>query len=65
MSKKKVLVLLGSPRKEGSSASLARCLAEGAQSAGAEVEEVVIQTSTSGRAPPARPVTRKGRRAVS
>ncbi|MCX6095800.1 MAG: flavodoxin family protein [Candidatus Bipolaricaulota bacterium] len=43
MSKKKVLVLLGSPRKEGSSASLARCLAEGAQSAGAEVEEVVIQ----------------------
>lgn len=38
-----VLVLLGSPRKDGSSAFLARELAEGARSAGAEVEEVAIQ----------------------
>ena len=41
-SKTKVLVLLGSPRKKGNSAELARHIAMGAEKAGAEVETVYI-----------------------
>lgn len=37
-----VLVLLGSPRKHGNSAALARRIAEGAEEAGARVETVVL-----------------------
>ncbi|MEN6320426.1 MAG: flavodoxin family protein [Syntrophaceae bacterium] len=40
---KKVLVLLGSPRKKGNSAILAGCIAKGAKSAGAKVETLFIQ----------------------
>ena len=39
----KVLVLLGSPRKNGNSSILAREIAAGAESAGAAVESVFIQ----------------------
>ena len=39
----KVLVLLGSPRKNGNSAVLAREIAAGAESAGAAVESLFIQ----------------------
>lgn len=39
----KVLVLLGSPRKNGNSAILAREIAAGAESAGAKVESLFIQ----------------------
>jgi multimeric flavodoxin WrbA len=39
---KKVLVLLGSPRKKGNSALLAGKIAEGAESAGAHVETVFL-----------------------
>ncbi len=39
----KVLVLLGSPRKKGNSAALAREIAAGAESAGAAVESLFIQ----------------------
>lgn len=39
----KVLVLLGSPRKNGNSAALARQIAAGAESAGAAVESIFIQ----------------------
>jgi len=38
----KVLILLGSPRKKGNSAVLAEEIAEGARSAGAEVETVYL-----------------------
>lgn len=41
--KKKVLVLLGSPRKKGNSALLAEKIAEGAASEGASVETVFLQ----------------------
>ncbi len=40
---KKVLILLGSPRKRGNSAILAERIAEGAKSAGARVETLFIQ----------------------
>lgn len=40
---KKVVVILGSPRKLGNSATLAGEIAKGAQSAGAEVETVFLQ----------------------
>jgi multimeric flavodoxin WrbA len=40
--KKKVLILLGSPRKKGNSATLAERIAAGAEAAGAEVEQVYI-----------------------
>jgi multimeric flavodoxin WrbA len=40
--KKKVLILLGSPRKKGNSALLAGKIAEGAESAGASVETVFL-----------------------
>jgi len=39
---KKVLILLGSPRKKGNSAILAREVAKGAQAGGAEVETLLI-----------------------
>jgi len=39
---KKVLILLGSPRKKGNSAILAGRIADGAMSAGAEVESLFI-----------------------
>jgi len=39
----KVLVLLGSPRKQGNSALLAEAIAKGAKAQGAEVETVFIQ----------------------
>ncbi|MBU0513217.1 MAG: flavodoxin family protein [Proteobacteria bacterium] len=42
MDKKKVLVLLGSPRKKGNSATLAGRIAAGAEGAGAEVEMVYL-----------------------
>jgi multimeric flavodoxin WrbA len=42
----KILVLLGSPRKGSNSTYLARSLAEGARSAGAEVEEVMAHRLT-------------------
>ncbi|HPD14302.1 MAG TPA: flavodoxin family protein [Planctomycetota bacterium] len=41
--KKKVLILLGSPRKKGNSALLAAEAAQGAKAAGAEVETVYLQ----------------------
>jgi multimeric flavodoxin WrbA len=40
--KKKVLVILGSPRKKGNSALLAEQIAKGARSAGAKVETVFL-----------------------
>ena len=40
---KKVLVILGSPRKKGNSATLADRISRGAKSAGAEVETVFLQ----------------------
>ena len=40
--KKKVLVILGSPRKKGNSALLAEHIAKGARSAGAKVETVFL-----------------------
>jgi len=39
---KKVLVILGSPRKKGNSAILAQSIAKGAKSAGAKVETIFI-----------------------
>lgn len=39
---KKILVLLGSPRKKGNSTTLARQIIKGAESAGAEVEAVYL-----------------------
>jgi multimeric flavodoxin WrbA len=42
--RKKVLVLLGSPRKHGNSALLAEKIAKGARSKGAQVETVLVQT---------------------
>ncbi len=41
--RKKVLILLGSPRKNGNSAALAERIAAGAESAGAETETLFIQ----------------------
>ena len=43
MGNKKVLIILGSPRKNGNSATLAKQVAGGAEEAGAEVESVYIQ----------------------
>lgn len=43
---KKVLVLLGSPRKNGNSAILAERIAQGAKASGAEVEYVFLQELT-------------------
>jgi len=43
---KKVVVLLGSPRKSGNSAALAQAIAEGAQAAGAEVESFYLHGMT-------------------
>lgn len=43
---KKVLVILGSPRKKGNSAALAEQISKGAKSAGAEVETVFLQGLT-------------------
>ena len=40
---KQVLVILGSPRKKGNSSTLAAQIAQGAKSAGAEVETVFLQ----------------------
>jgi multimeric flavodoxin WrbA len=40
--KTKVLILLGSPRKKGNTAALAKRIAQGAESAGAEVESVYL-----------------------
>ncbi|MEW5913991.1 MAG: flavodoxin family protein [Thermodesulfobacteriota bacterium] len=40
--KKKVVVLLGSPRRKGNSAALAAAIAEGARSAGAKVETIFL-----------------------
>ena len=40
--RKKVLILLGSPRKKGNSAILAQEIAKGAEAAGAEVESLYI-----------------------
>ena len=40
--RKKVLIMLGSPRKKGNSATLAEQIALGAQSAGAEVESLFL-----------------------
>lgn len=42
MSQKKILIVIGSPRKKGNSASLAHKTAEGARSAGAECEVVCL-----------------------
>jgi len=39
---KKILVLLGSPRKKGNSTTLAKQIVQGAESAGAEVETVYL-----------------------
>mgnify|MGYP001825705584 FL=1 len=39
---KEVLVLLGSPRKQGNSTTLARQIIKGAESAGAEVETIYL-----------------------
>jgi len=41
---KKVLVILGSPRRKGNSAALASRIGRGAKSAGAEVETVFLQS---------------------
>ncbi|MFH2132308.1 MAG: flavodoxin family protein, partial [bacterium] len=41
--KQKVLILLGSPRRNGNSAIIAREIARGAETAGAEVESLFIQ----------------------
>jgi multimeric flavodoxin WrbA len=40
---KKVLVIMGSPRKKGNSTILAEQIAEGAESAGAQVEKIFLQ----------------------
>lgn len=42
MAKKKVLMLLSSPRKEGNSATLAGRIGAGAEEAGAEVEKIYL-----------------------
>ncbi|MBW1923707.1 MAG: flavodoxin family protein [Deltaproteobacteria bacterium] len=42
MTEKRVLILLGSPRKKGNSAALAEAIAQGAQEAGARVETVSL-----------------------
>ena len=46
MSKKKIVVLLGSPRKKGNSTILAKRLVDGAQESGAEVETVYLNGLT-------------------
>ncbi len=45
MATQKVLIVNGSPRKNGNSAALAEKVAEGAQALGAEVETVILQDS--------------------
>ena len=42
MSSKKVVILMGSPRRNGNSATLAQRVAEGAEAAGAEVESFYL-----------------------
>lgn len=42
MARKKVVILLGSPRKEGNTAALAARIADGAKKAGASVETVYL-----------------------
>ncbi|OGV48192.1 MAG: hypothetical protein A2017_18455 [Lentisphaerae bacterium GWF2_44_16] len=42
--KKKILVVLGSPRKNGNSTILARRIADGAKDNGAEVKEIFLQS---------------------
>lgn len=42
MNSKKIIIVLGSPRKEGNSAALAQKVAEGAIAAGAEVESFYL-----------------------
>lgn len=41
--KKKIITVLGSPRKDGASAALARKIAEGAKDNGAVIEEIFLQ----------------------
>jgi multimeric flavodoxin WrbA len=41
--KKKIIVVLGSPVKDGSTATLARKIAEGAKDSGAEIKEIFLQ----------------------
>lgn len=41
--KKKIIVILGSPIKNGSSATLARRIADGAKDNGAEIKEIFLQ----------------------
>ena len=43
MAEKKILVILGSPRKNGNSAILARRIADGARDNGAKVKEIFLQ----------------------
>jgi multimeric flavodoxin WrbA len=42
MARKKILIFMGSPRKEGNSSTLARRIAEGAGATGAEVESYFL-----------------------
>jgi multimeric flavodoxin WrbA len=42
MARKKILIFMGSPRREGNSSTLARRIAEGAEAAGAEVESYFL-----------------------
>ena len=42
MSAKKVVIVMGSPRKNGNSATLAQSVAEGARAAGADVESFYL-----------------------
>ena len=42
MAGKKILLMMGSPRKEGNSATLAKQLAAGAEATGAEVESFYL-----------------------
>ena len=44
MGNKKILIVMGSPRKDGNSATLAKQVAEGAKATGAEVESFYLHT---------------------
>ena len=44
MAGRKILVVMGSPRREGNSATLAKRVAEGAEAAGAEVESFYLHS---------------------